>query len=79
MNMVTKVETENGEQQRRPVTEIVAGLSRRQKVWIAAILVALVAVVLLFDLRSAPVAAAPPPPTVTVATPLVRQIAEWDD
>ena len=79
MNMVTKVETESGEQQRRPVTEIVAGLSRRQKVWIAAILLALVAVVLLFELRSAPVAAAPPQPTVTVATPLVRQIAEWDD
>jgi len=79
MNMVTKVETDAGEQQRRPVTEIVAGLSRRQKVWIAAIFAALVAAVLLFEFRSAPVAAAPPPPTVTVATPLVRQIAEWDD
>jgi RND family efflux transporter MFP subunit len=77
--MISKVETENGEQQRRPVTEIVAGLSRRQKIWIASILVALVAAVLLFELKSAPVAAAPPPPTVTVATPLVRQIAEWDD
>ncbi|WP_294171758.1 efflux RND transporter periplasmic adaptor subunit [uncultured Sphingomonas sp.] len=28
---------------------------------------------------SAPQAAAPPPPTVTVASPLVRQIAEWDE
>jgi RND family efflux transporter MFP subunit len=79
MNMVTKVETDSGEQQRRPVTEIVAGLSRRQRIWIAAIFAALVAAILLFELRSAPVAAAPPPPTVTVATPLVRQIAEWDD
>nr|WP_227698791.1 efflux RND transporter periplasmic adaptor subunit [Sphingomonas hengshuiensis] len=29
--------------------------------------------------RSAPAVAAPPPPTVTVATPLLRQINEWDD
>lgn len=79
MNMVTKVESESGERQRRPVAEVIAGLSRRQKIWIGAILAALVAAVLLLELRSAPVAAAPPPPTVTVATPLVRQIAEWDD
>ena len=25
------------------------------------------------------VAAAPPPPAVTVATPLVRDVSEWDD
>ena len=79
MNMITKVESEKDEQQRRPVTEVVAGLSRRQKISIAALFLVLVAGVLLFELRSAPVAAAPPPPTVTVATPLVRQIAEWDD
>jgi len=80
MNMLTKVETENAEQQqRRRVAQVVAGLSRRQKISIAALLLALFAGALLFGLRSAPVAAAPPPPTVTVAAPLVRQIAEWDD
>jgi len=77
MNMITKVESEDAE--RRPVAEVVAGLSRRQKISIAALLLALLAGALLFGLRSAPVAAAPPPPTVTVAAPLVRQIAEWDD
>lgn len=29
--------------------------------------------------RSAPAMAAPPPPTVTVATPLQRDVTEWDD
>lgn len=29
--------------------------------------------------RETPAVAAPPPPTVTVATPLVREITEWDD
>jgi RND family efflux transporter MFP subunit len=29
--------------------------------------------------REPPPVAAPPPPTVTVATPLVRQISEWDE
>jgi RND family efflux transporter MFP subunit len=29
--------------------------------------------------RSAPAMAAPPPPTVTVATPLTRDVTEWDD
>ena len=29
--------------------------------------------------REAPVVAAPPPPTVTVAAPLQREVAEWDD
>jgi len=79
MNMISKVESENGEQQRRPVTELVAGLSRRQKIWLAIVLAVLLAAVVAVELRSGPVAAAPPPPTVTVATPLVRQIAEWDD
>jgi len=79
MNMIAKVESENGERQRRPVTEVVAGLSRRQKIFIAALLAGAIAIALWLGLRGAPVAAAPPPPTVTVATPLVRQISEWDD
>jgi len=79
MNMIIKVESENGEQQRRPVTELVAGLSRRQKITLAVLPVALIAGVTALELRSGPVAAVPTAPTVTVASPLVRQIAEWDD
>ena len=79
MNMVTKVESENSERQRRPVAELVTGLSSRQKIWAGAVVLALIAAILLLEFRGAPVAAVPPPPTVTVATPLVRQIAEWDD
>jgi RND family efflux transporter MFP subunit len=79
MNMITKVQTEDGTAQRASVSTIIAGLSRPQKVSLFALPVALIAGVALLELSSAPVAAAPPPPTVTVATPLVREIAEWDD
>ncbi|HWJ58541.1 MAG TPA: efflux RND transporter periplasmic adaptor subunit, partial [Sphingomicrobium sp.] len=79
MNMITKVESESGEQQRRRVIEAVAGLSRRQQILLVAAVIAVVALLAWWAFRSGPVAAAPPPPTVTVASPLVRQIAEWDD
>ena len=79
MNMITKVESEKDEAQRRPLAAVVRGLSRRQKISLAAFLVGVVALALWFALQSAPVAAAPPPPNVTVASPLVREIAEWDD
>src|SRR4029079_6288737 len=79
MNMITKVESEEGEAQRRPLAAVVRGLSRRQKISVAAFLVGVVALALVCALQSAPCAAAPPPPSVTVASPLVREIAEWDD
>ena len=79
MNMITKVESESSNQGRSPVIELVAGLSRRQQILLGTALVAIVALLAWWAFRSGPVAAAPPPPTVTVATPLVRQIAEWDD
>ena len=79
MNMISKVQPEDGTAQRGSVSTTIAGLSRPQKVSLFALPVALLAGIALLELRSAPVAAAPPPPTVTVATPLVRQIAEWDD
>ncbi|QNM84089.1 efflux RND transporter periplasmic adaptor subunit [Sphingomonas sabuli] len=50
---------------------------RNVLIGIAAVLVLAIA---FWWLRSgAPAEAAPPPPTVTVATPLVRAISEWDD
>jgi RND family efflux transporter MFP subunit len=79
MNMEAKVETREGGERSRKVTHVVRGLSRSQKMSLVAVPLALVAGVALFEWRGAPVAAAPPPPTVTVASPLVRQVAEWDD
>ncbi|MEO6360378.1 MAG: efflux RND transporter periplasmic adaptor subunit [Sphingomicrobium sp.] len=60
------------------VRRFTARLSRPQKVSLIALPIALAAGVAIGN-SSAPVTAAPPPPVVTVATPLVRQIAEWDD
>lgn len=77
MNMESKLEAGAGT--RQPLTHIVSGLSRSQKISLAAVPLALLAAVALLESRGAPVAAAPPPVTVTVASPLVRQVAEWDD
>lgn len=77
MNMESKLEAGDGT--RQPLTRIVSGLSRSQKIYLAAVPLALLGAVGLLESRSAPVAAAPPPVTVTVARPLVRQVAEWDD
>lgn len=77
MNMESKLEA--GEGTRQPLTRIVSRLSRSQKIYLAAVPLALLGAVGLLESRGAPVAAAPPPVTVTVARPLVRQVAEWDD
>lgn len=61
------------------VSERVAGLSRQQKIALGAAPLALIAAVLVWEGAGTPAPAAPPPPVVTVATPLVRPIAEWDD
>ena len=61
------------------VGERVAALPRNQKIALAAVPAALLGAVLLWETRGAPAPAAPPPPVVTVATPLVRQVSEWDD
>jgi RND family efflux transporter MFP subunit len=79
MNMESKVQSDGSVERRRSMASKFNALSRNQKLSLIALVVALIAGVLLLELRSAPVAAAPPPPTVTVAVPLVRQIAEWDD
>ena len=78
MNMITNVQSEGGDE-RVSVQARVAQMSRPQKVSLMALPLALIAGVILWESRGAPVAAAPPPAIVTVATPLVRQIAEWDD
>ena len=79
MNMITNVQSDGATEREASVKARVAQLSRRQKIWLAALSVALIGAAILWESRGAPVAAAPPPPVVTVASPLVRQIAEWDD
>jgi RND family efflux transporter MFP subunit len=79
VNIASRVEAEHGVKRSRSVVRVVDGFSRRQKVSLVALPLALIAGVALIELRGAPVPAAPPPPTVTAATPLVRQVAEWDD
>ena len=79
MNMIGKVQSDDGVERSRPITAAVAQLSRPQKISLVALPLALIAGVVMWESRAAPVTAAPPAPIVTVATPLVRQIAEWDD
>ena len=54
-------------------------LTRGQKFGLAALPLVLIGGIIMGERSSEPIASAPPPPTVTVATPLVRQVAEWDD
>ena len=79
MNMIAKVQSDDGVERPRSIKVAVARLSRPQKLSLIALPIALVGGAAVWESRGAPVAAAPPPPVVTVATPLVRQIAEWDD
>jgi RND family efflux transporter MFP subunit len=78
MNMISQIETEDAS--RRGL----AARFRRLPLWQRASLVALpVALVVAgsgLAYKDAPAAAAaPPPPVVTVATPLVREVNEWDE
>jgi RND family efflux transporter MFP subunit len=79
VNMETKFQAADGIRRSGSVTHIVNGLSRSQKISLFALPLALLAGVAVLESRGSPVAAAPPPVTVTVANPLVRQVAEWDD
>ena len=79
MNMISKLQSDGGQERARSVQERVAQMSRPQKVSLLALPLALFAGVVLWESRAVPLAAAPPAPVVTVATPLLRQIAEWDD
>jgi multidrug efflux system membrane fusion protein len=72
MNMETHVEAGR-------VASRVSALSRRQKIALGAAPLALIAGLAIWETQGAPAPAAPPPPVVTVATPLVRPVTEWDD
>jgi RND family efflux transporter MFP subunit len=78
MNMITRIdpvepnEAESGPLDRKP-------RPLWQKGAFVALPVLLVAGGVGFFNRESPAIAAPPPPTVTVAQPLVRQVNEWDD
>lgn len=74
MNMETRIESEDAGAQRGKTR-----LKTWQKVSLVALPIALVAGGVGLTSRGAPAVAAPPPPIVTVATPLVREINEWDD
>jgi len=75
MNMITNVQSSDDAATKTKLSR----LSRQQKISLAALPLALIAAAAWWESHGAPVTAAPPPPVVTVATPLVRQIAEWDD
>jgi multidrug efflux system membrane fusion protein len=78
MNMITRIdpvepnEAESGPFDRKP-------RPLWQKGAFVALPVLLVAGGVGFFNRESPAIAAPPPPTVTVAQPLVREVSEWDD
>ena len=78
MNMMTVIEPEMTSIQPRAL-ERFSRLPRWQRGATVLLPLALVAGGVTQLSREAPAVAAPPPPTVTVAAPLVRQIDEWDD
>jgi multidrug efflux system membrane fusion protein len=80
MNMIGKIEAdESGSAPRAKASGLPARLSKRQRGALIALPLALLAGAAVYANRETPAIAAPPPPTVTVAAPLVRQVEEWDD
>lgn len=78
MNMFHRIEAEAAP--RTPaIRPFLARLSGWQKGALIAVPLALLGGVALEAGRDSPAAAAPPPPLVTVAAPLVREVAEWDE
>jgi RND family efflux transporter MFP subunit len=77
MNMITPI---NDDATAHPLSGSAPARSQlwQRAAWVAAP-VALLAAGYGLVHRSAPAMAAPPPPTVTVATPLERDVTEWDD
>jgi RND family efflux transporter MFP subunit len=77
MNMISPIsDSDNAQPVAQGETKPRSNLQRAA--WVVAP-VALVAAGYGLVHRSSPAMAAPPPPTVTVATPLQREITEWDD
>ena len=79
MNIVNKDGGNLWAERSPAVRNFVAKLSRPQKASLIALPLAVLAGVAIASGSGAPVVAAPPMPVVTTATPLVRQIAEWDE
>jgi multidrug efflux system membrane fusion protein len=79
MNIATKMQTEVSAERSQAMSHPLRRMSQAQKISMMAVPLALLAGVGLIASHGTPVAAAPPPPTVIVASPLVRQVAEWDD
>lgn len=76
MNMITPIAPEGGVESR------VARYRRLplwQRIGLVALPVALIGGAIEIAHRPSPAMAAPPPPTVTVATPLARDIDQWDE
>ena len=76
MNMISSIESETAS----PIRDRFKRMSRTRRAAFVLIPLALVAAAgtKLAD-QSPAVAAVPPPPAVTVAAPLVREVSEWDD
>lgn len=78
MNMISPIETEDKASER--ATDQPGRIRGWQRAGLIALPVALVAASVGIAYKDAPAAtAAPPLPTVTVATPLVREVNEWDE
>lgn len=76
MNMITPIESTTA----RPLVDGFNRMSRTRRAAIVLIPLALVAAAGTKLAEESPaVAAAPPPASVTVAAPLVREVSEWDD
>jgi RND family efflux transporter MFP subunit len=79
MNMVGKIESETGHPPETPSRGGLARLSRWQRGALVFLPIAVAAGIGTYGARDTPALAAPPPPVVTVAAPLVRAVEEWDD
>lgn len=78
--MITNIEPAADEGEKTTLIERARQLPRWQKVALGLVPLALVAAGVGVAQQDSPAAAAaPPPPTVEVATPLVREVSEWDD
>lgn len=79
MNMIGKIESDSGEVSGLSRTSRLSRLSRWQRGALVLLPIGLAAGVGTYSARDTPALAAPAQPTVTVASPLVREVEEWDD
>ncbi|WP_404334509.1 efflux RND transporter periplasmic adaptor subunit [Sphingomonas sp. MMS12-HWE2-04] len=79
MNMISPIETNESATRPENGHGRFGSMKRWQRGGLIALPLVLIAVGVGFANHETPALAAPPPPTVTVAQPLVREINEWDD